>query len=172
MNCTLDGSTVMTMAVLSRGLMDIDQGSPEGYTPLVIAAHYGYSRVVRIIVNQRANPSIVDDEGYTALHVAVGEKHLAVTELLVKAGKSLDVAASTGGLTSLHAAVSNGHSTVMRVLIEAGADPNSRALDGSTPLLYESHRKALVVICHVNLVLFARILLLWLCRSQNCPAAH
>lgn len=128
------GSMERALALLSRGVIDIDQGDPKGFTPLMLAAFYGHSRVLKVILNKRANVSVVNDDGCTALHMSAQEGHLAVTKLLVQAGADPEMVTFTTGYTPLQQAAQNGHSEVVRVLIEAGATPNSRALDGATPL--------------------------------------
>lgn len=51
-----DGSTKRTMALLSRGEIDIDEGTrTAGYTALMIAAFLGHPGVVTILLNNGAN---------------------------------------------------------------------------------------------------------------------
>ena len=134
-NAVKDGSIERTLPILSGGSIDIDQGSPDGTTPLMLAALHGHSRIARILLNKGSNVSIVDDGGFTALHISAYRGYLAVTKLLVKAGSDLEAATSLDGSTPLYLAAEKGHSEVASVLIEAGANLNSRSsLDGSTPL--------------------------------------
>lgn len=128
------GATERTLALLSSGSINIDDGDPVGMTPLMIASLNGYSRIVGILLEKGANVSIVDGDGRTALHAAAQDGHPAVAKLLVKAGSDLDAAIYSTGATPLHLAAINGHSEVVSALIEAGANLNSRRLDGSTPL--------------------------------------
>ena len=58
-----DGCIVRTLAFLSRGLIDVNQGTPEGWTPLMFAAQSGHSRVVELLLKRGAIVSIVYDEG-------------------------------------------------------------------------------------------------------------
>ncbi|CAM9295943.1 unnamed protein product [Scytosiphon promiscuus] len=122
-----------TEALLSKGSIDIDQGDPHGFTPLMCAAVNGYSGVVRALLNKGADVTIVSSEGATALHASAQDGHVTVTKMLVEAGAYLE-ARSPQGATPLHMAAANGHSRVMRVLIEAGADPNCSRWDGATPI--------------------------------------
>ncbi len=65
------GSTERTLALLSSGSIDINQGSPQGVTPLMVAALKGYASIVRILLNHKADVSLIDDEdGCTALHMS------------------------------------------------------------------------------------------------------
>ena len=131
----LDGSTESLVALLSDGSIDIDQGNQHGWTPLMLASGKGHSHVVRILLNKRANASIVAGGGITALHASAGEGHLAVCKMLVNAGANVE-AATTEGVTPLHMAAEYGHCEVMSMLIEAGANPNRRKIDGATPLFF------------------------------------
>lgn len=124
------------LALLSKGVIDINQRGPLGLTPLMCAARCGYSRIVRVLLNKGATMSPVDNHGFSALHMAAQEGHLAVTKMLVKAAADLDAKITTAGRTPLHLAAQEGHSEVVGVLIEAGTNPNNRTLDGGTPLYF------------------------------------
>lgn len=130
------GSTKRTLAVLSRGEIDIDQRDHDqnGSTPLMMAATFGHPQVVTVLLNKGANVSITVDDGATALHCSAQGGYLAATKLLVKASANLEAKLNTTGYTPLQLAAQYGHSEIMGVLIEAGAKPNMRALDGSTSL--------------------------------------
>ena len=57
----------------------------------------------------------------------------------MKAGADLAAKTSATRSTPLHVAAAEGRSEEVRVLNEAGANPNSRQLDGSTPLYSAAH---------------------------------
>ena len=64
----MTGSIERTVALLSSGTIDIDQRDDQkGFTPLTMASVRGHSAVVRILLNNGANASMVADEGCTAL---------------------------------------------------------------------------------------------------------
>ncbi|CAN0352965.1 unnamed protein product [Pylaiella littoralis] len=129
------GSAKHVVALLSRGLINIDEGDPAGTTPLIEAASGNHPCVVRILLDKGANPSIVDECGYTALLRSAGCGHLAVTEMLTKAVGAEDLEAETcHKVTSIYLAADKGHSEVVRVLIDAGAKVDIRDPVGGTPL--------------------------------------
>ena len=136
-----EGSTERTVDSLSDGI-GVDEADPAGRTPLMLAAENGYARVVRILLQRKADRSVADDGGSTALHTSAENGHLAVTKMLLKAAgpgpgprpPNLE-ALDAGGFTPLHLAAYAGRSKVVKALVEAGADPDARASDRrQTPL--------------------------------------
>lgn len=129
-----EGSTKRTLALLSQGPIDVNQGTPLGSTPLMLGAFNGFPRIVKILLAKGANTSIVADNGGTALHLSSMQGHLLVTTLLVEAGADLE-ATNCQGFTPLHMAAAEGRYDVLAALIEAGANPNTRLKGaGETPL--------------------------------------
>lgn len=131
--------------LISKGTIDINQGDQKkGYTPLMRASFMGHPHVARILLNRGGRPSLACDDGCTALHYSAQQGHFAITKMLVEAGADLE--AKTRGVvghTLLHLAAKDDpvvmasqgkHFEVMSVLIMAGANPNSRGVDGATPL--------------------------------------
>ncbi|CAN0354109.1 unnamed protein product, partial [Ectocarpus sp. 8 AP-2014] len=66
----LDGSSQRTESLLAGGKIDIDQGDPRGWTPLMFAAEEGHSNVIKVLLNRGASLLPVDDDDYTALLVS------------------------------------------------------------------------------------------------------
>ncbi len=146
----IDGSIQRTVALLSRGSLDINQGAPDGVTALMLGAAQGHVSIVRILLNKGADVSSVTDIGSTALHFAAENGHLAVTMLLVEMGADLDAMCSSGP-TPLYLAAEQGHEEVVAALIDAGVNCNTRLLDGDTPLsaaAASGHWKAVRVLLH------------------------
>lgn len=82
----LDGYIERTVAVLAGGSVDVDQGDPKyRVTPLMMAAHTGYLRIGRALIDNGANVSMVDDDSYAALHLCAENGHVAFVELLIGA---------------------------------------------------------------------------------------
>ncbi|CAM9484934.1 unnamed protein product, partial [Scytosiphon promiscuus] len=151
-NAAKDGSAERTTALLSRGSIDIDEGDPDGWTPLIFAAGMGHSRVVVILLSRGANVSVVAKDGFTALLVSAHGGHLAATTILVKAGADLE-AADARGATPLHRAAFQGCPEVVALLVEAGAKVDCRMNDGATPLFaaaHQGHAAAVRVLLRAN----------------------
>lgn len=144
------GSVERVIALLpSRSSIDLNEGAQYGWTPLMLAAWRGSSRVVRILLNKGANVSVVADDGHTALHFCTQDGgHLVVTKMLLKAGADIEAVTSEGE-TPLHLASDAGCWEVAQVLIEAGASVNTVRSDGETPLYSaarQGHKKATSVL--------------------------
>lgn len=90
-------------------------------------------QVVKALLDNGANSSVVADGCYTALIVAAQGGHLAVVTLLVEAGANTEERDSDGH-TPIHLSSHRGYSNVMEVLLEAGAKVDGRLPDGATPL--------------------------------------
>ena len=75
--------------------------------------------------------------GYTPLHRAAGRGHVAMVEVLLKAGAEADPKSNDGD-TPLHCAAREGHVAVAEALLKAGAEVDQKVNNGYTPL----HRAA------------------------------
>ncbi|CAM9239848.1 unnamed protein product [Ectocarpus sp. 13 AM-2016] len=142
------GSADRTRALLSSGAFDVNQGDPKGFTPLMLASMEGHAHIVKILLDNGANASIVASDRGTALGVAAQNGHAEVAKILVDAGADIE-GQTSDGCTPLHVAAYEGHPVVMRVLIEAGANPNSRISDGSTPMYsaaFKGHTEAVRIL--------------------------
>jgi ankyrin repeat protein len=66
----------------------IDSRTPEGDTPLHLAAHYGDSEAIGILVAAGADINAIGDMGYTPLHYAVASEFVGSVDALLKLGAS------------------------------------------------------------------------------------
>ncbi|CAB1102520.1 unnamed protein product [Ectocarpus sp. CCAP 1310/34] len=136
--CFLEGRSTSTEATVMRA----------GPRLWWVASTMGYLRVVRVLLRLGARVSAADNDGATALHLSIVNKHLAVSKALVKAGADLEARidhhqALGVGCTPLHVAAAKGFHKGMVMLIHAGvkgfvgakANPILAAYDGeSLPL--------------------------------------
>lgn len=63
-----------TVAVLSEGVIAIDEGATDGITPLMLATACDHLRVVEILLDKGANVAIVSNDGVAALHSAAQKR--------------------------------------------------------------------------------------------------
>ncbi|CAN0346916.1 unnamed protein product, partial [Hapterophycus canaliculatus] len=130
------GSVERTVALLSRGSVDIDGSYGDaGRTPLMVASTMGYLRVVRVLLRLGAGVSVADNDGATALHLSVFNQHLAVSKALIKAGAEVEARCQESGATPLYTSARQGRLEDVKVLVGAKANPLVPAYDGeSLPL--------------------------------------
>jgi ankyrin repeat protein len=107
-----------------------------GFFPLHVAASKGYSEVVRILTEDRrfSNVNQLDDQGMSALHIAVSCNFLYVARVLIEANCELNVCDDLGS-TPLHLALELGQLDVIPALLECESiDINRKNRVGFTPL--------------------------------------
>lgn len=136
--------------VLERGF-DINQPDGRGQTALILAARYLDAPTMEWLLDNGADPTVVDDHGMTALHYALlGELRRNFTlrrraeeaaSLLLAADPSIASVPGPGGMTPLMMAF-RGNADAVPELIQAGADLNATDHDGWTPLMHAVSRNA------------------------------
>jgi len=111
-------------------------------TALYIAASWGYTAIVEILLSNGANVDLGYEGlaysydpmgGATPLMSAASRGHYEVACLLVEAGASIN-ASTQSGWTALIAAANIGHFEIVQLLLDAGANVNARDNHGDTAL--------------------------------------
>jgi len=121
--------------ILSEAPELVDARSGDGFTPLHLAAFFGQTDAVRLLLARGAD---VDPVGTgwmtgTPLHAAAAGSHAAIVRMLLEAGAD-PTTRQRHGFTPLHAAAANGDLASVEALLAAGADPNATNEDGATPV--------------------------------------
>lgn len=112
----------MARLVLSNDAVLLDHVS-QRWTPLVELSLWA-----------GANPNYRDDDGRSALPVAVEHGNLEIVPLLLDAGADPD-ARTADGEPVASVAVRDGETVILAMLLEAGADPNARGESGVAALV-------------------------------------
>jgi ankyrin len=141
----------LTAPLLQRNHTAGDGGLGEGATPLMRAAKSGDAGLIRLLLDNGADPSIVLANHTTALMLAAGmtwrdgggafptrdratvEGTLETLDLLLSRGADVN-AVNDAGDTALHGAVQRGSEKIIRFLAAHGASLDARNKQGRTPL--------------------------------------
>ncbi|KAF7967292.1 hypothetical protein HWV62_34771 [Athelia sp. TMB] len=138
---------IHTVQHLIQNGADID--AAEGDTsnrPLLVASSEGHLEVVKLLLDNSADPNTRDERIGTALQVASSKGHLAVAKLLLEMGADANIRAGEYG-TALHAASSEGHLEaacarghleVAKLLLDNKANPNIKGWTSETALYMAS----------------------------------
>lgn len=118
--------------------------SADGWTPLHLAAFFGHTRAVELLLECGADPAAVsrNANANTALHAALAGQHMMVAALLL--GRGADVNAPDGeGWRPIHIAASGPQAVeVLKALVAQGADvlAVNRAGDTALAVAERQHR--------------------------------
>jgi ankyrin repeat protein len=109
--------------------------SPDGWTPLHLAAFFGNREIAEKLIERGAEVDARSTNAMknTPLHAAAAGRKTELMRLLLDEGANAN-ATQTGGWTALHAAAQNGDREIIEILLAHGADLNVRA---------ENHQSAL-----------------------------
>jgi ankyrin repeat protein len=124
----------------------INAFSPDGWTPLHLAAFFGHPKITELLLAQNADVTARsrNANGNTPLHAALAGNHKFVAGLLI--GRGADVnAADAQGWRPLHLAAANNNLDAIKALIAQGADVTAGNGEGLTPLSLaqeKNHREA------------------------------
>lgn len=109
-----------------------------GSAALYSAVSAGNVGIVKVLLQAGADPVSRDNpQSATPLHVAAGNGHLPVMEVLKGYYKSVDTR-DNSGRTPLHFAALGGKAQAVRWLLQHGADVNAVDQAGGTALMYGS----------------------------------
>ncbi len=104
--------------LLSKG--NVNAKNKNGWTSLMIASYYGYTDLVKTLIEDGADVNEKNNDGVTALMWSASEGHTEVTRQLINAKADVN-ARNKNNATALGWATSYGHSQVISILKKAGA---------------------------------------------------
>ena len=121
-----------------------DDPTPQGDTPLIVAAEYHAAQVIAPLLKAGASPDIADVDGTTALGYAAAHGVTDVLDALLEKGVSPEIHGPTEDPPLVRAARA-GDVTAVSHLLEAGADANATFPGGMTALMVAAARPSLEV---------------------------
>jgi ankyrin repeat protein len=112
-------SLKVTGVLLKWPKTNVEARNLKDESPLMLASLKGLNEVCKQLIKQGAD---VNKPGWTPLHYAATNGHLAIMELLLEHHAYID-AASPNGSTPLMMAAHYGSTAAVKLLLDAGADP-------------------------------------------------
>jgi ankyrin repeat protein len=111
----------------------VDTASPDGWTPLHLAAYFGRADVVALLLAGGASPAAVATsvQGNTALHAALaGALDEVVVRALLEAGAPVDTP-DASQVRPVHLAAARGSIVALELLVTRGASVDTPLPDGT-----------------------------------------
>jgi ankyrin repeat protein len=124
-----------TAAVLLAAGAAVNAQDKDRWTPLHLAAAGGHEDVVRLLLENKADPNIlILDQRCSPLHLAALSGKRKLVEVLIDHGADADIAATDFNGSPLHLAVNRGMADMVEALLDRGAMVDLKDKDGWAPL--------------------------------------
>ncbi len=115
---------------------------------LKIAAKNGYTNIVNVLLEKRADVNERYHSGNTVLHLAAENGHVDIVKLLLEKGADVN-RKNWCDMTPLYLAAENGHEKTVEFLLAKGANVNEKGYHDMTPLHFAAcngHEKTVEVL--------------------------
>jgi ankyrin repeat protein len=135
------GQTDELRSLIEKDPMLVNAYSPDGFTPLGLAAFFGHAETVEALLSAGAQVNLASRESMKMppLGSAMAVQRNDIARMLIEHGADVNAKAAND-LTPLHTAAARGNLESAKLLMEHGADINASSTDGKTPLSYAEER--------------------------------
>ncbi|XP_048241858.1 ankyrin repeat and sterile alpha motif domain-containing protein 1B-like [Haliotis rufescens] len=117
-----NGQVEVVKFVLSQGMVNINCRGWKKMTPVMMTAHFGRREVMKLLVGEGADVSLVDSKGDNILHLACLTGRMKVVKYVLSQGLVNIDARGWRKQTAVMRAAWNRHREVVKLLVSKGAD--------------------------------------------------
>ena len=135
------GRTELLETLTEKAPELVNSFSPEGFTPLALAAHFGHREAVEFLLAHGADINAIskNELAVTPLHACLYGRRIEVATVLIDRGADVTIKRGgnqipRSGWTALHYAASYGFVELIDPLLKHRADVNARDNEDKTPL--------------------------------------
>ena len=129
-----DGHLHIAKTMLGKGKVDVECQSLSGGTAVMFAAQGGHLDVLKYLRSMGADLEARDFGASTPFLEAARGGRLGIIDYLAGTGKCDVTVRDSQGWTALHAAACYGYLDCVKVLLQKGLNPETKDIDGKTPL--------------------------------------
>jgi inversin len=123
----------MECVVALVSVSDLNTVDREGRTATMMAAMFGYTDVLQLLLANNSDPLAYDKTGSTALHMAASAGYMECVQLLLATSSNLN-GLNAEQHSPLFCACEQGHVDVVITLVQEGAAVDLQDKEGRTPL--------------------------------------
>ncbi len=135
-NAVMNGEEEKVVELINEDQDLVHSYSEDGWTPLHLAAYFGYREIANFLLNEGAHLHVKakNQNENTPLQAAIANKKIELATFLIEQGADVN-AVQSGGWTGLHEATLLGDKKIVALLIENGADKSIKKDDGKTAMI-------------------------------------
>jgi len=105
---------------------------------LIYASLNGHTEIVKLLINVGVNVNLQNINNSTALTFASDKGHIEIVKLLIEAKANINLQTKNNNSTALMYASDKSHTEIVKLLINAGANVNLQTNNNDTALIYAS----------------------------------
>lgn len=114
---------------------DVNSVDDKGRTPLMMAAETNNAEIVDLLLKNKADPNIKNQDGNTALHVAAQKGNHSIIQVLLLQGKTDPHILNKTDRTPLQVAVQNKQIDVVKIILNNVSNSPAKEADSTVALM-------------------------------------